>query len=128
MAIGYCSWFFCRVFGNLFYEFATVGAPMFHGDTLNVHVSLSTIIIPLAIISTLLVGFLIWKDGKTTETHIPWSRTNTMMTIFILGPLPIQAILFRMGEAHGTTDQIGVMMAILQCFLIPLIFIPRKKS
>ncbi len=113
-----------HVFGNLLYEIAVEGDTMFHGDTLNVHVSLSMIVIPLSIVSAILIGLWIRRDMNSSGTVINWSRRNTLLALLILGPLPIQAILLRVGEPHATTDEIGVLITILQCLLLPFIFFP----
>jgi len=47
--------------------------------------------------------------------------------LIILAPLPIQAILFATGEADGLTDEISVIITIIQSFLIAIIFFPTKK-
>ena len=121
-------WWWLHVFGNLLFEIIQNGDTQFHGDTLNVHVSLSAIVIPLAIIAAILIFLVIRKDRQTPDTQIKWSKPNTQKALFILGPLPIQAILFATGEPHGITDQIGVLIAIAQSYLFPIIFFPAKNQ
>ena len=94
---------------------------------MNVHVSLSMIIIPLSLIAALLIGLWIRKDMGAPDITINWSRRNTILALVILGPLPIQAILLGTGEPHATTDEIGVVISILQCLLLPLIFFPYPE-
>jgi len=101
---------------------------MFHGDTLNVHVSLTSIIIPLAALSLVLIFFVIRKDLSDGETLILWSASNKKLSLIIFGMLPIQGVLFYMGDPHGITDQIGVILSLLQCFLIPVIIHPYSKD
>jgi len=72
----------------------------------------------------MLIFLVIKADRKAEEQIIPWSTKNKTLLLIILGPLPIQAILFAIGEPHGITDQIGVIMSILQSFLIPMIVRP----
>ncbi len=91
---------------------------------MNVHISLTVILVPLSILALLLVIYIILKDRKAPEVQIPWNKANRIRLFLILGPLPIQAILLASGEPHGITDKIGVVMCILQCFLIPLIIRP----
>jgi hypothetical protein len=47
-----------------------------------------------------------------------------------LGLLPIQFVLLRFGEPHGTTDQIGVILTIAQWLFFNKVFAPHtsKKS
>ncbi|MEQ9147687.1 MAG: hypothetical protein RLP13_05385, partial [Cytophagales bacterium] len=115
-------------FGNLLVYMLLQDDVMFHGDTLNVHISLFWIVIPLSIIALFLVYNVIVKDMKSENVSIKWNKKNNIYLLLILGPIPIQAILLASGEPHGITDQIGVIISILQCFLIPLILVPRKSK
>jgi len=117
-----------HIFGNLLREIIVEGDTMFHGETLNVHVSLSMLIVPLSALTALLIAIWIRKDMRSVNVTIPWSRRNTITVWIILGPLPLQAILLYFGEPHATTDEIGVFITIIQCLLIPLIFFPYGKS
>jgi len=128
IAYGLVVLWWIHIFGNLLREIVVEGDTMFHGDTLNVHVSLSMLVIPLSAITALIIALWIRKDIRSTDTSIPWSRRNTTMALIILGPLPIQAILLYFGEPHATTDEIGVLITILQCMMVPLIFFPYGKS
>ncbi|NND52937.1 MAG: ubiquinol cytochrome C oxidoreductase, partial [Flavobacteriaceae bacterium] len=65
---------------------------------------------------------------KMKEEQLPWHKNNTRLALLILGPVIVQAVLFAIGEPHGITDRIGVVIAIIQCFTIPLIFIPYRKK
>jgi len=120
------GWWWLHSFGSLLYDIWKNGDSMFHGDTLNIHVSVSKIVIPLSILTLVLALVLVLKDRKIQDVHIPWSRKNTRLAWIILGPLALQAILFSTGEPHGITDQIGVVIALVQCFAIPFIFSPSK--
>jgi hypothetical protein len=115
-------------FGNLLFDIIVNGDTMFHGDTLNVHISISMIVIPLSILAAVLIVLWIRRDLKSHDIEIQWSRKNKMLALLILGPLPLQAILLRIGEPHATTDEIGVIITILQCLLLPLIFFPYKSK
>lgn len=111
-----------NVFGNLLFDILKNGDTMFHGDTMNVHVSISTIVIPLAILALLLIIMVLRTEGK--ETFIPWTKKNRTLLYLFLGMLPILFILLATGTTSGTSDQIGVILAITQCFYIPFIFRP----
>ena len=120
------AWFWIHNFGNLLYDIIKNGDTEFHGDTLNVHISISMIVIPLSIIALIWIIAVIRKDKKLTEVNIPWGRTNKIKALIILAPIPIQAILYTTGEAHGLTDEISVIITIIQSFLIAIIFFPKK--
>ena len=70
---------------------------------------------------------IVLKDRKLPEMNILWNRKNTNKGLIIIALIPIQAILFATGEAHGLTDEIGVIIAILHSFLIQTIFFPVKN-
>ncbi len=121
------AWFWIHNFGNLLFDIIKNGDTEFHGDTLNVHISISMIVIPLSIIAFIWIIAVIIKDKNLPEVNIPWSKSNTKKALIILAPLPIQAILFATGEADGLTDEISVIITIIQSFLIAIIFFPTKK-
>ncbi len=125
---GMLIWFWIHNFGNLLFDIIKNGDTMFHGDTLNIHVSISSIVIPLAIVFLTWIVIVIIKDRKMIEVSIPWSKRNNRLLLLILGPLPIQALLYATGKPHGLTDEIGVLITIIQSFLFGLIFIPKKKN
>ncbi len=114
--------------GNFIYDIIKNGDTGFQGETLDVQISISMIVIPLSIIMLLLIIAVIRKDRKLTEVNIPWNKKNNLKAILILGVIPIQAILYATGEAHGLTDEISVIITILQSFLIPIIFFPSKQK
>lgn len=111
-------------FGNFLYEILTEGDTEFHGDTLNIHISLSTIIIPIAVLAALLIVSAITWDLKQNATALAWNQRNKRGLYLILAMLAVQWILFAFGEPHGLTDQVGVVIAIVQSFAIPLVFRP----
>ncbi len=119
---------FVNVFGNLLYDIAVNGDTMFHGETLNVHISLTWIVLPLSAIALFVIYKVIREDSRALAVNDPWTRKNTLLFWLILGPLPIQALLLATGEPDGTTDQIGVIISILQCFLLPFIYSPYKTK
>ena len=121
-------WFWLHNFGNLLFDIIKNGDTEFHGDTLDVHVSISSIVIPLALIFLIWIIAVIRKDRKMEQVSIPWSRQNDLKALFILGVLPIQAFLYATGEPHGLTDEISVIITILQSFLFGIIFIPLKNK
>jgi hypothetical protein len=119
---------FTNVFGNLLYDIVANGDTMFHGDTLNVHISITWIVVPLSALALILIFFVIKQDIDQKEVSIEWNAMNRNLAYFILGPLVIQAILFAVGEPHATTDEIGVIISLVQNFALPFIVRPYNKS
>lgn len=111
-----------NVFGNFIFDIVKNGDSMFHGDTLNVHVSITAIILPLAALAVFLIIMVLRTEKESVS--ISWVKKNTTLLNIFLAMLPVLFILFFSGEPHGITDQIGVIIAIAQCFYIPLIFRP----
>lgn len=101
---------------NSFFEVFAGDGYMFHGDTLNVHLDLSFIIIPLMIVMGVLVVYVILEDLKYSFVA-KGTKKNKFWAILLLTPIPFQAVLFFMGEPHGLTDRIGVIIALLQVAL-----------
>lgn len=112
-------------FGSLLYE-GLQGEMMFHGDALNVHLDLTYLVLFLTVVSGTLV-YLSWKrEANLNQPEISWGRKNKLATMIIFGPLPLQLLLLQMGEPQQTTDQVGVVISIVQALVLPLIFLPYK--
>jgi len=124
---GLLGLWFINVFGNLLADIMINGDTMFHGDTLNVHLSITWIVVPLSVLALVIIGLVIREDQRMEDVSLEWNHRNRMMMFIILGPVPIQAVLFAIGEPHGITDQIGVIISILQSFLIPMIIRPGNS-
>lgn len=112
--------------GNFLLDIFVHGDTMFHGDTLNVHVSLSAIVVPLAVAALLLIVVVIRKDRQMEAVSLPRTNAKQLFTWIILAPLPLQAILFMVGEPHALTDEISVLITIAQSLAMPFIFTPGK--
>jgi hypothetical protein len=106
---------------NVFYEAFWGEGFYFNGDTMNIHLDLSYIILPVMILIGILVLKVIRADRKH-NMYPEWTRRNTIWAVALLLPLFIQAYLLREGEPHGLTDKIGVVLALLQVILISLPF------
>lgn len=102
--------------GNSFFEVFAGDGYMFHGDTLNVHLDLSFIIIPFMIVMGALVVKVILEDLNHSFVA-KGTKKNKFWAILLLAPIPVQIVLFYMGESHGITDKIGVIIALLQVAL-----------
>ncbi|MFN1833701.1 ubiquinol cytochrome C oxidoreductase [Balneola sp. MJW-20] len=116
-----------HVFGSLFVDLLMTGDIVFHGDTLNVHISMMNLVLGLALIAAVLIFFVIRKDQKMQNEHISWNRQNNLKALFILCPIVLQVIFFATGEPDGLTDSIAVIITIIQSIIFPLIFIPSKE-
>ena len=102
----------------------------FRGDTLGIDVS-------LAWAGPLLFGgffvlAIVWavqdvrRRARQRVPSLP--RWNTPLLAGLLLLLPLQFILFRFGQAHGITDQIGVILTIGQCLLLGEALKPRHRA
>ena len=101
---------------NSFYVVFAGDGYLFHGVTINVHLDLSFIIIPIMIVMGVLVVYIILEDRKYSFLA-KGTKKNRFWSILLLTPIPVQAVLFFMGEPHGLTDRIGVIIALLQVAL-----------
>ncbi len=121
------AWF-VLVFVNLWVDMLINGPAMFHGDTMDVHISITWIVIPVSILALALIVFVIRNDVKTEETQIAWTDTNRRIGWGLLLCLPIQLFLLSTGEPHELTDEIGVIISIAQCYVLPFLLKPYKKG
>jgi hypothetical protein len=98
----------------------------FRGDTLGIDVSLAWAG-PLFFGSFFLLAVpWTFKDLRRGQRRIvpAWSRTNASWLAVLLALLPVQFVLLRFGQSHGLTDQIGVVLTIVQCLMLGRIFRP----
>lgn len=102
----------------------------FQGDTLGVDVSLAWAG-PVIFGGFALLGiFWVVRDllsGRKREAP-PWRPVNQRMLIALAALLPIQFVLLRFGVPHGTTDQIGVILTMLQWFLLGAALAPKRPA
>ncbi len=84
------------------------------GDTLGVNVSLAWVG-PTYFGTTLLLS-AVWmiRDRNNHEARPRWSRTNKSLLSIVLGVIPVQWLLLRIGTPHGTADQFGVLLTIFK--------------
>ncbi len=92
----------------------------FRGDTLGIDISLSWL-------GPVLFGGFALLGIRWVITDLPqsrnrskpeWTPKNKLFLWIVIGMLPLQFVLLRFGEPHGTTDQIGVLLTITQWMLI----------
>jgi hypothetical protein len=98
----------------------------FRGDTLGVDVSLAWVG-PLLFGGVALLSILwVIRDLRRGKEKVvpPWTRSNRLLLLTAVSLLPIQFFLLRYGVPHGLTDQIGVILTMLQWMLINLGLFP----
>lgn len=98
----------------------------FRGDTLGVDVSLAWVG-PLLFGGFALLSIL-WVvrnlPRAPEQVAPPWTSANRILLLIVLIIIPIQFVLLRFGEPHDTTDQIGVILTMVQWLLINLALFP----
>ena len=94
----------------------------FRGDTLGIDVSLAWVGPLLFGGCALLAIWWVVRDLRRADIRVSpeWNRANIILLSIAATLLPIQFVLLRFGEQHGTHDQIGVILTILQLVVINL--------
>jgi hypothetical protein len=102
----------------------------FKGDTLGVDVSLAWVGPVLFGGFALLSILWVLRDLRTQPDKVmpKWNRANSVLLWIVLGLLPIQFVLLRFGEQHGTRDQLGVLLTMTQWILISCALFPWSGS
>ena len=100
----------------------------FHGDTLGIHLNLG-VVVPLVVGGFALLAFYWgWKNSTAEPPEpIPWTRRNRVLMTLVIALLPVQLVLLRFGEPHGTSDAVGVILTIAQCPLLAFALAPRRS-
>jgi hypothetical protein len=97
----------------------------FQGDTLGVDVSVAWVGPlfwgSLALLSIVWVVRDLKRDGSREVP--PWTQRNTILMTLVIALVPIQFLLLRFGTQHGTNDQIGVILTMVQWILLNLSFV-----
>lgn len=131
---------FYALFGgwHLYLAFTTASAAIsdpaslrFQGDTLGVDVSFAVAAPVFMGIAAALVLFWIVRDvrsGAPRPSLTSWSQRNTRWVLALAALLPMQLVLLRVGDPHGTTDQIGVLVTIAQWFLLSVALWPAGRT
>jgi len=107
----------------------TEGPILFYGDSLGVR-AFDLTLAALIITGTGIVASLILTFGGSSEKPKPeWSRMNTiLLLVFLAVHLVIFFLLSDPGEMTGKTDQIGVILLMLQMAFINFVFAPYKRK
>lgn len=102
----------------------------FKGDSLGIDISLAPVGLVLFGGSAALAVFWVARDllSRRRLEAPPWTRTNKILGLSLLALLPLQLVLLRFGEPHGTTDQIGVLITIAQWLLVGMALKPRQPE
>lgn len=97
------------------------------GDTLGIDVPLGWM--PMAIGVGFLALGIVWnvqdRRGGSVREAPPWHPTNRLLLWILVGLIPLEFLLLRSGPPHGVTDQMGVVLLLLQLFLINPALAPR---
>jgi hypothetical protein len=109
---------------------ANPSALEFHGDTLGIHLNLGWPVVAIAIGFALLAVYWVLRNPapRPSATVPAWGPRNRKLLALLLVLLPIQFVLLRFGEPHGTTDAIGVLLTIAQCPLLALALYPWSPT
>ncbi len=135
IALQYLAWRgprapFYALFGgwHLYLAFTTAQAAIsdpaslrFQGETLGVDVSFAVAAPVFMGIAAALAFFWMVLDalsGSPRPAWSAWTQRNTRWALALAALLPMQLVLLRVGEPHGTTDQIGVLVTIAQWFML----------
>jgi hypothetical protein len=102
----------------------------FRGDTLGVDVSLAWVGPVLFGGFALLSIWWVVRDLRRAPIRLSpeWRRANVILLSIAAVMLPLQFILLRFGEQHGTNDQIGVLLTMLQLIVINLGLYPWGRE
>lgn len=93
---------------------------MFHGDTLDIHFNMGYPLLGIAGFFLALAVYWIWRDKKDHNTYpqSAWTKRNKTMGIAAAALLPPVYFLLSTGVPHATTDEIGVILTMIQWGLI----------
>lgn len=144
IALQYLAWrgpraAFYALFGgwHLYLAFTTAAAAIadpaslrFQGETLGVDVSFAIAAPVFMGAAAALVLFWMVRDargGRPRAAWTAWSQRNTRWVLALAALLPMQLVLLRVGEPHGTTDQIGVLVTMAQWFLLSFALRPGRR-
>jgi hypothetical protein len=96
----------------------------FRGDTLGIDVSL-TWIGPLLFGAGAVVSLVAaWRQYRHPRNVTAWNTRNSRWGVLLAAVLPFQFALLRFGSAESLSDQVGVVVTIVQWFMVGRIFRP----
>jgi hypothetical protein len=94
---------------------------VFRGDTLGVELNLTWLAPGFHLVGILL--YLAWlrqdrRVSASARITAPWTSRNTWRIVALAALLPVQFLLLRLGEPHGASDAVGVLITIVQWFAL----------
>lgn len=106
-------------FSDSLFSYLTAAEPLiFRGDTLGVEfdIGLASAVLGALAAATAVVLAAAWAK---LPPYCWLDTANRRLLIVLLTLLPVQFLLLRFGEPHGTTDAVGVILTILQWLAVP---------
>ncbi len=106
--------------GSIYLAATQADAFVFQGDTLGISFSLAWVA-PLTCGGFAFAAmYWVWRNPNDEGRRLicPWGRSNTLWVLVLGALLPLQFILFRLGEPNSLMDQIGVIVTIGQWMLV----------
>lgn len=96
------------------------------GDTLGAKFPIGKALLTADLLFLALGILWVWRDlrSRSDRYPIPWIRRNRRLLTIYFALIPVQFVLLRFGEPHGTTDQIGVVLTIAQLILLNAAWYP----
>lgn len=95
----------------------------FRGDTLGIDVSLAVVGPVLFGTSALLSQVAAWRVHLRRQVAaVEWQTRNWRWLTALVGALPFQFALLRLGGPDSLSDQIGVVITIVQWFMVGRVF------
>lgn len=110
--------------GALHLAFSEPDSLRFRGDTLGIDLSLAwggpILFGGFALLATVWVA----RRGQNTSKVPALGPRNRRLAYVIAALLPVQFVLLRFGPPHGFSDQLGVLLTLVQWGLIAAVFYP----
>ena len=106
------------------------GEPIiFQGDTLGVTVNLSTpfFVMQFGMFSLAIAWWLGVRNIVSGPGPQPMANYKQVIVKICIAAVPVQLVLLIFGEPHALTDEIGVIVTILQWMLLAFAFYPGAK-
>lgn len=108
----------------------TPEAARFRGDTLGVDISL--VWVGPLVFCALAILAAVWalrdlrsrRVGGSRRAVPPWARRNSLLLGIAAILLPVQVVLLGQGPIHGSLDQVGVVLVLVQWFVLALALRP----